>query len=59
MEKSPFKGTITYEDYQEVEGIMFPHKISVDKSLLYGSYSTVVTSIEINKDIADFFFQIF
>lgn len=58
-EKSPFKGTITYENYKEVEGIMFPHKISVEKSLLYGTYSTVVTSIEINKEVSEFFFKIF
>ncbi|WP_421763682.1 insulinase family protein [Ekhidna sp.] len=58
-EKSPFKGTITYENYKKVEGIMFPHKISVEKSMLYGTYSTVVTSIEINIEVTDFFFRIF
>lgn len=58
-EKSPFKGTITYENYKKVEGIMFPYKISVERSLLYGSYSTVVTSVEINKEVSDFFFKIF
>lgn len=59
QEKSPFKGTITYENYKEVEGIMFPHKISVEKSMLYGTYSAVVTSIEINIEVTDFFFKIF
>jgi len=59
QEKSSFKGTITYENYREVEGIMFPHKMTVEKSLLYGSFSAVVTGIEINGEVSDFFFQIF
>lgn len=58
-EKSSFKGTITYENYKMVEGIMFPHKMNIEKSLLYGSFSAVVTGIEINQEVSDFFFKIF
>lgn len=59
QEKSAFKGTITYENYKEVDGVLFPHKMTIDKSQLYGSFSAIVTSIEINEEVSDFYFQIF
>ena len=59
QEKSSFKGTITYENYKEVDGVKFPHKMTIEKSLLYGSFSAVVTGIEINQEVSDFFFKIF
>ena len=58
QEKSSFKGTITYENYKEVNGVMFPHKMTIEKSLLYGSFSAIVTEIQINEEISDIFFQI-
>ena len=58
-EQSAFKGTITYDDYKAVDGILFPHSFSVERSQMYGSYSAVVTKIQLNPEISDFIFKVF
>jgi predicted Zn-dependent peptidase len=57
-EKSSFKGTRSYDNYKEVNGVLIPHKISFEKDPFYGTFSAIITKIEVNTDVSDLYFKV-
>ncbi|MCE7055612.1 peptidase, M16 family protein [Algoriphagus sp. AGSA1] len=50
-------GTISYKDYQEVDGLKMPMKLIISNAMLPVPLEAKVTSIKLNKDVDDSLFN--
>ncbi|MDX5339037.1 MAG: peptidase, M16 family protein [Cyclobacteriaceae bacterium] len=50
-------GDITYSDYQEVEGVLYPMMLSIKNPMLPVALEAKITSLEFNRQLSDSDFQ--